>query len=66
MVSGLQPADGGAVTAFVWGCDVSLSLLAFGFADLESDAVAVESLITRTTEREGARLGLLDRQLRIL
>lgn len=50
---------------FVSDVDVSLSLLAFGLADLESDVVEVESLITRTMEREGARLGLLDRLVRI-
>lgn len=49
----------------VWGVDVATAHLAFAFADLESDTVAVETLITRTTEREGARLGLIDRQLRI-
>jgi len=56
----------GADAGFVWGVDVSLSLLAFGFAAVESGDVQVESLVTRTTEREGARLGLLDRQLRIV
>lgn len=49
----------------VWGIDVATAHLAFAFADTESDAVDVETLITRTTEREGARLGLIDRQLRI-
>jgi Holliday junction resolvasome RuvABC endonuclease subunit len=50
---------------FVWGVDPALAKLAFAFADVDSDKVEVETLITRTTEREGARLGLLDRQLRI-
>lgn len=49
----------------VWGVDVAMANLAFAFADTNSDHVDVETLITRTTEREGARLGLLDRQVRI-
>lgn len=49
----------------VWGVDPAMAHLAFSFADVDSDAVEVETLITRTTEREGARLGLLDRQVRI-
>lgn len=53
------------MTEFVWGIDVSTTRLAFAFASLDTTAVKVETLITRTEEREGARLGLLDRQLRI-
>jgi len=53
------------MSEFVWGIDVGTSQIAAAFADTDSDAVRVETLITRTTEREGARLGLLDRQLRI-
>lgn len=49
----------------VWGVDVAVSRLAFAFADLDSENVQVRTLLTRTTETEGARLGLLDRQLRI-
>lgn len=49
----------------VWGVDVAISHLAFAVADLASDTIEVETLITRTDEREGARLGLLDRRLRI-
>lgn len=49
----------------VWAVDVAVARLAFAFADTRSPAVEVETLITRTTEREGARLGLLDRQVRI-
>jgi Holliday junction resolvasome RuvABC endonuclease subunit len=49
----------------VWAIDPGLSRVAFAFADVDSDAVEVETLTTRTTEREGARLGLLDRRLRI-
>ena len=48
-----------------WGVDVAISHLAFGFADLGSDDVQVESLITRNDTKEGERLGLLDRQVRI-
>lgn len=44
---------------------MATSALSFAFAHTGSDHVDVETLITRTTEREGARLGLLDRQLRI-
>lgn len=50
---------------FVWGIDVAVSRLAFAFADLESGHVAVETVLTRNEEREGARLGLIDRQLRL-
>jgi Holliday junction resolvasome RuvABC endonuclease subunit len=53
------------VSEHVWAVDPALARLAFAFADVDSSAVAVETLVTRTTEREGARLGLLDRQLRI-
>jgi Holliday junction resolvasome RuvABC endonuclease subunit len=45
--------------------DPAMAKLAVAFADLDSAAVEVVSLITRTEERDGARLGLLDRQLRI-
>jgi Holliday junction resolvasome RuvABC endonuclease subunit len=55
----------GMTREFVWGIDPALSVLAFAFADLDSEGVEVETLTTRTTEREGARLGLLDRQVRI-
>lgn len=50
---------------FVWGVDPGLSRIAFAFADCDSDSIEVSTLITHTVEREGARLGLLDRQLRI-
>ena len=50
---------------FVWGVDPALSRLAFAFADVDSDKVEVETLLTRTDAREGERLGLLDRQIRI-
>lgn len=53
------------MSEFVWGVDPGLSRLAVAFADVASARIEVETLITRTTEREGARLGLLDRQLRI-
>lgn len=49
----------------VWAVDPAISHLAFAFADIAGAAIGVETLITRTTEREGARLGLLDRQVRI-
>lgn len=50
---------------FVWGVDVAVSHLEFAFADLHSDRIIVESLITKTDAREGERLGLIDRQVRI-
>ena len=53
------------MSEFVWAVDPGLSRLAVAFADITAMGVAVETLVTRTTEREGARLGLLDRQLRI-
>lgn len=49
----------------MWGFDPGLAVQAVAFADVASPALEVRTLITRTTEREGARLGLLDRQLRI-
>lgn len=51
---------------FVWAVDVAMARLAIAFAALDDESIEVRTLITRTTEREGARLGLLDRQLRIL
>jgi Holliday junction resolvasome RuvABC endonuclease subunit len=53
------------VSDFVWGVDVALSRLAVAFADTASSSIEVTTLVTATDEREGARLGLLDRQLRI-
>lgn len=52
------------MTEHIWGIDPALSHISFAFADLQTDHVEVESLITHTEEREGARLGLLDRQVR--
>lgn len=53
------------MTEFVWGVDVAVSHLEFAFASLDDRRVHVESLLTRTTEREGARLGLVDRRARL-
>jgi Holliday junction resolvasome RuvABC endonuclease subunit len=50
---------------WVWGIDPAVSRLAFAFADVDSPAVHVETLVTHTDEREGARLGIFDRQIRI-
>ena len=50
---------------YVWGVDPALSRLAVAFAAVDSDTVDVRTLISRTEEREGARLGLLDSQVRI-
>lgn len=49
----------------VWGVDVAVSRLAFGFARLPDGPIAVETLHTASDAREGQRLGWLDRQLRI-
>ena len=49
----------------VWAVDPAMSRLAFAFADLATDTIAVETLITHTDAREGERLGLLDRRVRI-
>lgn len=49
----------------VWGVDVAMAKLAFAFADTESPRVEVASLRMRTEDREGARLGLIDRKVRI-
>lgn len=51
--------------AFVWGVDVALARLAFGFAPDDGGAIEVSTLITRCDATEGERLGLLDRQVRI-
>jgi Holliday junction resolvasome RuvABC endonuclease subunit len=53
------------VSGYVWGVDPGIAVQAVAFADIESPVVQVRTLITRCDEREGARLGLLDRQLRI-
>ena len=51
--------------SFVWGVDIALSRLAFACADVDSERVDVETLLTRTDATEGERMGLLDRQVRI-
>lgn len=51
--------------SFIWGIDVAVSHLEFAFADLDSDEITVESLITKTSATDGQRLGLVDRQVRI-
>lgn len=51
--------------SFVWGIDVAISRLAFAFADLASDDVDVETLVTACDATEGERLGLIDRQVRV-
>ncbi len=53
------------MTEFVWGIDVAVSRLAFAFAALPNGPIAVESLRLDTEFREGQRLGLIDRQVRI-
>ncbi len=51
---------------FVWGIDPALSRLAFAFAEVGSERVEVEMLHTGCDATEGERLGLLDRQVRIV
>jgi Holliday junction resolvasome RuvABC endonuclease subunit len=53
------------MTEWVWGLDIAVSHLEFAFADLHSDKIDVASLITKTDAKEGERLGLIDRQVRI-
>jgi Holliday junction resolvasome RuvABC endonuclease subunit len=48
----------------VWGIDPALSRVAFAFADMDSERVDVETLVTANEKAEGERLGLLDRQVR--
>lgn len=55
---------------WIWGIDVATAHLEFACVALDTigtafDTVEIDTLITRTEERDGARLGLLDRQLRI-
>lgn len=50
---------------FVWGIDPQVREIAFAFADTSNRDVEVETLFVDTDEREGKRLGWLDRQLRI-
>jgi Holliday junction resolvasome RuvABC endonuclease subunit len=50
---------------WVWAVDPAVSRLAFAFADLESEAIEVETLLVDSEAREGQRLGWLDRQVRI-
>jgi Holliday junction resolvasome RuvABC endonuclease subunit len=50
---------------YVWGVDPAISRLAFAFADLGSEVIEVETLITASKATEGERLGLFDRQVRI-
>jgi Holliday junction resolvasome RuvABC endonuclease subunit len=53
------------VTEFVWAVDPAVARLAFAFASLGSPTIEVETLTTACDAREGERLGLLDRQVRI-
>jgi Holliday junction resolvasome RuvABC endonuclease subunit len=51
---------------YVWGIDPALGRLAFAFAEVGSERVEVETLHTASDATEGERLGLLDRQVRIV
>jgi Holliday junction resolvasome RuvABC endonuclease subunit len=61
----LREVELGMTAEYVWGIDPAISRVAFACADLESETVEVETLLTATDAREGERLGLLDRQVRI-
>lgn len=50
---------------WVWGVDPAVSRVAFAFAPVDGGEVVVETLTVDTEEREGARLGLLDRRVRM-
>lgn len=50
---------------YVWAVDPAVSRLAFAFAPLGAAPVIVETLHIDSEAREGRRLGLLDRQVRI-
>lgn len=50
---------------WVWAVDLAMSRLAFAFADLASQDVEVETLHIDSEFRDGQRLGLIDRQVRI-
>lgn len=50
---------------YVWSVDVAMTKLAFGFAALGWESVEVECLYTGDEHRDGRRLGLIDRQVRI-
>jgi Holliday junction resolvasome RuvABC endonuclease subunit len=54
------------VLEYVWGVDPALSRLAFACAPLDGGPISIETLHTGGNDiREGQRLGLLDRQVRI-
>jgi Holliday junction resolvasome RuvABC endonuclease subunit len=50
---------------YVWGVDVAVQHLAFAFAPVDNGPIVTETLTAGTDAREGQRLGLLDRQVRI-
>lgn len=50
---------------YVWGVDVAVSRIAIAFAPVDGGQIDVAMLHSGTDVREGQRLGLLDRQLRI-
>jgi Holliday junction resolvasome RuvABC endonuclease subunit len=53
------------VTEFVWAVDVAVEHLSFAFAEHPEGPITTESLLCDSEFREGQRLGLLDRQVRI-
>lgn len=50
---------------WVWAVDVAMGHQAFAFAPLDNAPIEIESILTASDAREGERLGLLDRQVRI-
>lgn len=53
------------VKTYVWGIDPAVSRVAFAFAEIDSERVEVQTLVTANDATEGERLGLLDRQVRV-
>lgn len=58
-------ATAGLMSGYVWAVDPAVSKLAFAYASLADESISVETLPTACDAREGERLGLLDRQVRI-
>lgn len=51
--------------SFCWGIDIAVAHLEFAFADMDSDHVEAEGLITKCEWREGERLASVHRQVMI-
>jgi Holliday junction resolvasome RuvABC endonuclease subunit len=51
--------------SYVWGVDCAVTHVSFAFAQHPTGPIHVDSLLADSEFREGERLGLLDRQIRI-